>query len=608
MGFWLAAGPSQEVKFCIKIFENDQLIEEIFPQLLPGSCLGVATAETTKRLKTKTKYIYHCLADDMPLFEGHFFTLSDAKEFPFYFLSCNGISYHEWKDPKADAWKVWKILQEEVELEIAPSLLFMCGDQAYMDLMFQEDIKNIEKISAMEIWRKIYSAYYDHWKDFSYLKVLGQIPSYMMGDDHDFLDGFGSREEQFDINGETENWQFYRKFIIQAFWEMQAVRNGERPVDNFLWQKKIGNSHFIMPDLRTERNFLKHQILSNAQKESLEKYVTANVAAGESLYFISTVTFGRMSKLAELLMSNLANYLWRLNSWLGRDSSFKKVFWSMTLTLFFAGSSNSLYSFFFFSWWWLISETGKGKSDFHPLIHKVLTSVATAAVVISGAKLFYLSEKPSFEPFSGMFVISLGLVGLFSYCGNFFKNFNHLERVKIFAAIAAVFLIATLFIKFNFFVLFFALLTMLEGLGIVDLFASADDDMKDAWSAEVNSGELTWLANYFSAVIQKGARVFFLTGDIHTGGVASFTLKKHPLDKIYHLISSPVAYFSMSSFAERLTSATKIISLPWKKPVLDFKNEKYFHKRHFAQFIPGKDPVVEFTFEDGSRQRFVLSK
>jgi hypothetical protein len=156
--------------------------------------------------------------------------------------------------------------------------------------------------------------------------------------------------------------------------------------------------------------------------------------------------------------------------------------------------------------------------------------------------------------------------------------------------------------------MFFIIFTLLEGLGIIDLLASADDDMKDAWSAQVNSDELRWLSSYFSKLISKDINIVFITGDIHTGGVAHFSLKDFPDKKIYHLVSSPVAYFPMSSSTEKLTSAKKTISLPWKKPVLNFTNQKYFTQRHFAHFSPGNPSQVEFTFEDGSRTSIALIK
>jgi phosphodiesterase/alkaline phosphatase D-like protein len=320
MGFWMASGPQTNVQFKIQVFQEAQLLEKLFANKLVGSCLGVSLAETSLKLKPDTKYAYHCLADDIPIFEGKFRTLPEKMDLPFYFVSCNGIAYYEWHHPDKDAWKVWKIIQEEVEIDIAAPLMLMCGDQVYMDIMFQEDIKRINEFPDDIIWEKIYDVYFAHWKDYSYLKVLGQVPSFMMGDDHDFLDGFGSREEQFNANGESSNWQHYRRFVTQAFWEMQAVRNGEKTSKSFLWQKKIGNAHFVMPDLRSERNFFKHQMLSYEQKATLENYIDSQVKRGETLYFISTVTLGRMGRGAEIFLSNFSNYLWRLNSWLGRDS------------------------------------------------------------------------------------------------------------------------------------------------------------------------------------------------------------------------------------------------------------------------------------------------
>jgi hypothetical protein len=349
-------------------------------------------------------------------------------------------------------------------------------------------------------------------------------------------------------------------------------------------------------------------MLSLEQKSSLEKYISAEVKEGETLYFISTVTLGRMGRGAEIFLSNFSNYLWRLNSWLGRDSNLKKVFFSLLLALFFASSDNSLYSFFFFSLWWPLAEMGKGKSDFHPIIHKVITAIAAISVVASALGLLQKGDSPTFSIPEIPFLILLGLGTISSCLGNFNRNFFFPEKVKKYAAIASTFFIIAVCIHFKAFSTFFILFTFLEGLGIIDLLASADDDMKDAWSAEVNSGELRWLSSYFSKLISKGVNVVFLTGDIHTGGVASFSLKDFPNSKIYHLVSSPVGYFPMTSSTERLTSAKKTISLPWKKPVLDFTNQKYFSKRHFAHFSPGNPSHVEFTFEDGSRENIALTK
>ena len=166
------------------------------------------------------------------------------------------------------------------------------GDQVYLDEAASKMGKD-EKTRAAAILE----AYRAHWSSSSYRKILCSIPSYLMWDDHDIIDGWGSDRAAFaneTSTTPTEKWLDWFDTAKQFFWNMQAIRNPnifnvgvEGPFDTCF---RVGNCGFVMADLRSKRNYRLQQIWLDEQFERVKQWVSKQKDM-DTLFFVSTVVF-----------------------------------------------------------------------------------------------------------------------------------------------------------------------------------------------------------------------------------------------------------------------------------------------------------------------------
>jgi hypothetical protein len=94
----------------------------------------------------------------------------------------------------SDANKIggWQLLEEYNE-SFEPHFLLMIGDQVYMDADLETSVWEQHLNSRPEIRRKaMVEIYQRHWGREPVRTIMANVPTYMMWDDHDIRDGWGS--------------------------------------------------------------------------------------------------------------------------------------------------------------------------------------------------------------------------------------------------------------------------------------------------------------------------------------------------------------------------------------------------------------------------------
>lgn len=654
MGFWIC-GDSTVMTVSIRVFKGTTLIDEFPLRPLENSRYNIFLGETRTQLIPLTTYTYQVLVDGkIELFglnntDFRFTTFpeNESSQSKFALVSCNGIEEFEKHSKDGNsAWTMWNRLEQISDSD--PDILFLVlgGDQVYMDDTFPS-MKQFRFMSDEKVRKKIKDTYFKYWGDISYRKLMARIPSFLMWDDHDLIDGFGSRPEQFSrANTERGQWPRYRKLLTEAFFEFQAVRNpgtisSTGPFTNsFVFQKK----GFVLLDLRSERNVTLGQLLGQKQKDYVTSRVQSMIESGvNTIFFLTPVTVARMGGKIESSIGTVANYLWKLGHNIGGNSTIRRsFFWTacaviafLAINLRISGGAGDMAALFLglFCGVNLFFDAFQSKnylSSFWTNIFRSTNGVIIAAVIYteymnltsSNFWAAVVTEAPSALSYLKNVLISISVMFI---CGNLYYYLDKSgKKLKALIAIGGAAFGAAFFFLFwlgmpgrnsSFGVwmlpviitqllgFVFVTLSFLEAIGVIDLVAGLDDDIKDSWSSESNRRELTWLYNLFSEIQSKGIRPVILTGDIHTGGISKISPDSNFSDRnkiIHQIVSSPIGYVPMGPMVEKLTSSNFINEIHLENKSIYSYNLFYMCKRNFTIVKPSEASSAieaEFYFE-----------
>lgn len=137
-----------------------------------------------------------------------FFVPSKEDTPKFAYTSCNGFSSDALREKTSDPYYLWKKMATQ-HAESPFSLMFMGGDQLYADSIWAKgsvsklyewsELPRKEKIKrkATKVMKEQIDRFYDRlycerWSNAEMSLMLASIPSVMMWDDHDIIDGWGS--------------------------------------------------------------------------------------------------------------------------------------------------------------------------------------------------------------------------------------------------------------------------------------------------------------------------------------------------------------------------------------------------------------------------------
>lgn len=352
MGFWISATSQDEVSLLsVAVWETNlgKTKAVVYPFRAPTKHYVTSIAIADK-LRENTQYHYEVRLNgeaqlcglDSEAFTFH--TLSASPDnLEILLMSCHGIEAYQ-QDPKTDdkdTWNMWDRVLQALQQRPNCRIGLLGGDQVYMDDTFGEDISKFNPKKPDEAQVKAFEAYRKYWGEPVYRRVLARLPCLLMWDDHDIIDGWGSREEQFG----SEKWKIYGEILYRAFDEMQGSRNigvlNEKNGYSFLF--KSGSCAVLGLDLRNTRRrktLTEFEMLSDAAKTDIKNAISGLTTDIETLFILSPVTIARMGGKVEFFLGALSNFMWELMKWFGYGKTFLRM---LSWTLIFAACYFALY-------------------------------------------------------------------------------------------------------------------------------------------------------------------------------------------------------------------------------------------------------------------------
>ncbi len=640
MSFWFCSGNSKLTDFKAEVRGNGKTLRGKGKLISERFNTWIATVEG---LEPGIDYQYSILSDQGEIKipwqdQLKFSTPKNDEKARLLSLSCHGIEAWEHKHGDANTWNMWNEVLAEIK-KAKIDLAVLGGDQVYMDDQFEDRIEGFKKaLTDTEKTQLIMDVYFKYWGNSTYQSIFAQTPSVLMWDDHDLIDGFGSREDSYALttNELKDDWETFKAHLSQAFFAFQACRNPETDSERLNYTFKLEHDHFelIGLDLRSERNSRKELMISKESKPAIAELITSSK---KTLFILSPVTLTRIGDGVEQLMGELATSAW--NSWryLGYGPQFSKViawlilfFFSFiplqvtdpTTSLAFSSLVLSIMSILYL---YKILRSPSVEKAFHRIVLGGLVGTMFVIGARGLSKYFEFSQIGDYylnyqkfiaDDFVNLekFAISILLASLFFYIATS-KMFKSLKWPKIIIMIIGGLLSASsliaffwygladenldwnLLIKVPLWLISFLLLlmTFLESARIIDYVSGLDDDIKDSWSSSANRKELSWLLNNLKELKQS---VVLLCGDIHTGGYSNIILKNKKI--IPQITSSPITYETMPTLVEKITTGAKSVDLPADEKVATAENVFFIAKRNFSiiEINASKEMQVEFNFED----------
>src|SRR3972149_4672097 len=185
---------------------------------------------------------------------------------------------------------MWRALRAELIREQARFLLLV-GDQVYGDeegeawqqslKIPENDPKCFEK--RLELYRNLYRQY---WAFPDVRQVMANFPQYMIWDDHEITNGWGSDPEH-----KNQTPQNIFQAAQKAYTEFQHSHNPQNLTHPgaLYYGFHIGVAAFLVLDLRGYRQIWNQQILGQAQRNWITDFLQKECSATKVLFVISSV-------------------------------------------------------------------------------------------------------------------------------------------------------------------------------------------------------------------------------------------------------------------------------------------------------------------------------
>jgi len=171
-------------------------------------------------------------------------------------LSCNN-PFHSKKQDN-DRFEMWSRLKDVVIKDPMIKLLVQGGDQVYHDDIEADCLQKLKATIADEegVQDNIIKNYQHYYSDLNYRKIMANVPSVAMLDDHDITDGWGGRPESFKDNNIKPEWQNYFDIAYDAFKAYQTVKNPKIRLYKGVETTYLdfGENRIYLLDLRKEKN------------------------------------------------------------------------------------------------------------------------------------------------------------------------------------------------------------------------------------------------------------------------------------------------------------------------------------------------------------------
>ena len=161
------------------------------------------------------------------------------------------------------------------------------GDQVYSDAVSEMSVReqmskdpSVTDEALVDTYRHLYRGYFN---ERGHRELAEATPAYLMWDDHDIFDGWGSLMDRTAFDERV-----YRA-AEEAFTEYQQLRNpggslqSKPPFGYSFWRADVG---FHVPDLRGERDFEKGQVMGEQGWSLLDQFLAEAADRGVPTVFI----------------------------------------------------------------------------------------------------------------------------------------------------------------------------------------------------------------------------------------------------------------------------------------------------------------------------------
>lgn len=206
--------------------------------------------------------------------------------------SCNGYSDEKLMKAGADHYERWRHLAK-THAQQGFHLMLLGGDQVYSDAMWKKIPEMVDWIEkpAEKRFKSAFTAamakkldqyfcgmYVERWKIPDIAAVLRSIPTIMMWDDHDIMDGWGSYpDKQHNSDVYQGIFKIARKYF--KLFQLQCREGEAHPaaITNdggfHLGFRDLGKLTFLIPDLRSERQPQPEQVISPASWNAIYEWM-----------------------------------------------------------------------------------------------------------------------------------------------------------------------------------------------------------------------------------------------------------------------------------------------------------------------------------------------
>lgn len=193
-------------------------------------------------------------------------------------------------------------------------LMLLGGDQVYTDKFLPCVPRRMAGADPRAVERGVREAYRHGWTERpAFARLLASVPSAMMWDDHDIVDGYGS---YLTLGGKVQDWVARKVFpeAARLFDMLQLRRRPSLPAEtgrNRSWVLRHDVSVFAGLDARTERDARARRVVPEASLKAWEAAIRAELDAlppGEaSLYLVVPIPLLHLRYNA--WMPNVVRYL-----------------------------------------------------------------------------------------------------------------------------------------------------------------------------------------------------------------------------------------------------------------------------------------------------------
>jgi alkaline phosphatase D len=167
------------------------------------------------------------------------------------------------------------------------SFAMWLGDQVYSDAVSELSVReemskdpSVTDEALVDTYRHLYRGYFN---ERGFRRLSEEVPAYLMWDDHDIFDGWGS------LLDHTAFDERVYAAAERAFVEYQHLRNpggelsGRPPFGYSFWRGNVG---FHVPDLRGERDFNKQRVMGDEGWARLDQFLQEASERGVPTVFL----------------------------------------------------------------------------------------------------------------------------------------------------------------------------------------------------------------------------------------------------------------------------------------------------------------------------------